>query len=110
MRQTTFCIDAGSRDTKSGSEPPEFLKPIAVRSWSGPNGSSFRHTIYSLLGCPPFATGGYVLVEHMPNGSRRVLGLGRGKSAVGTVNLAHVRESGAKLGANEVHLYDCIAD
>lgn len=110
MRQATICIDAGSPGTKPGSEPPDFLKPIAVRSWSGPSGRSFRHTIYSLIGCPPFATGGYVLVEHLPNGSRRVLGLGRGKSGVGTVNLAHVRETGAKLGANEVHLYDCIAD
>ena len=47
----------------------------------------------------------YLLVRREQNGQREVLHISRGLSAAPTLNLAQVRQRGAQLRANEVHVY-----
>jgi hypothetical protein len=61
-------------------------------------------SIYSLIECPAPSAASYVLVKRHADGSRDILGSGRAVAEAPSVNLAIIRERGAKLGANEVHL------
>ena len=63
------------------------------------------HSVYSLIECPPLPKATYVLVKRAPGGRRRVLHVGVGQSEAATLNLAGVRQRGAQLGANEVHVH-----
>lgn len=63
------------------------------------------HSVYSLIECPPLPKATYVLVRREVNGQRRVLHVGLGQNDAATLNLAGVRQRGAQLGANEVHVY-----
>ncbi len=63
------------------------------------------HNVYSLIECPPLPKATYVLVRRELSGQRRVLHVGLGQSDAATLNLAGVRQRGAQLGANEVHVY-----
>ncbi len=62
------------------------------------------HSVYSLIECPPLPKATYVLVKREQGGRRRVLHVGSGQSDAATLNLAGVRQRGAQLGANEVHV------
>ena len=63
------------------------------------------HSVYSLIECPPLPKATYVLVKREQGGRRRVLHVGLGQSEAATLNLAGVRQRGAQLGANEVHVH-----
>ena len=52
---------------------------------------------------PPAAM--YLRVRRGRDGQREVLHFGRGHSDAATLNLAQVRQRGAQLGANEVHVH-----
>jgi hypothetical protein len=62
------------------------------------------HTVYSLIECPPFPKASYILVRRDRRGRRAALHIGLGQSEAPTLNLAQVRQRGAQLGANEVHV------
>ena len=47
----------------------------------------------------------YILVRRMDDGSRTPLALGQTKDDAISLNLAHLRHQGARLGANEVHIH-----
>jgi hypothetical protein len=47
----------------------------------------------------------YILVRRHADGSRTPLLFGQTKDDAITLNLAHLRHEGAKLGANEVHIH-----
>ncbi len=79
--------------------------PLATTSWRGTTGRWFSHTVYSLIGCPAFASANFILVRREPDGRRKVLRVGRTETATASLNLAHIRRNGAVLGANEVHVY-----
>jgi len=73
--------------------------------WTGASGKRYVHTVYDLLECPALPAGNYVLVRRGPNGRRAVLAIGRVSSAAHSLNLAEIRQRGAQLGADEVHVH-----
>jgi len=79
--------------------------PARQHLWRGASGRRYVHSVYSLIDCPPLPKATHVLVHRDSGGSRRVLHVGLGRSDVPTLNLAQVRQRGAQLGANEVHVY-----
>lgn len=85
------------------------LAPLGIRSWRGASGREYQHVCFRLIGCPNFASGTYVLVRRLAEGRRSVLAVGHTESPYATVNLARIRETGARLGADEVHLLPLFA-
>ncbi|NJO24054.1 MAG: hypothetical protein HC868_15455 [Sphingomonadales bacterium] len=90
-------------------EPVYLDLPQQVRArqhlWGGASGRRYMHSVYSLLECPPLPKASYLLVRREQGGRRRVLHVGLGQSEAATLNLAGVRQRGAQLGANEVHVH-----
>ena len=79
--------------------------PARQHLWRGASGRGYMHSVYSLIECPPLPQAGYILVRRDASGRRRVLHVGQGLSEEATLNLASVRQRGAQLGANEVHVH-----
>jgi hypothetical protein len=79
--------------------------PAREQSWRGASGRHYGHSVYSLIGCPPLPAAGYILVKRDQGGKRIALRVGLGRSDAPSVNLAEVRQRGAQLGANEVHVH-----
>ena len=84
----------------------QFLAPIGRSTWRAASGRRTRHTVYSLIGCPPVASAIYLLIRRGKDGTPRVLAVRRTRSRFPSLNLARIRRAGARLGANEVHLYE----
>jgi hypothetical protein len=79
--------------------------PARQHLWRGASGLAYVHRVYSLIECPPLPKATYVLVQRAADGRRRPLHVGLGRNEASTLNLAQVRQRGAQLGANEVHVY-----
>jgi hypothetical protein len=79
--------------------------PARLHFWRGASGKRYVHTVYSLIECPPLPRALYMLVHRNENGRREALHIGSGESEAATLNLARVRQRGAQLGANEVHVH-----
>jgi hypothetical protein len=73
--------------------------------WRGASARRYVHTVYSLIECPPLPRALYLLVRRHKDGRRDVLHIGCGESDAPTLNLARIRQRGAQLGANEVHVH-----
>ena len=73
--------------------------------WRGASGRRYLHSVYTLIGCPALPRANYILVRRRDDGTRSPLALGQTKDDSITLNLAHLRHRGAKLGANEVHIH-----
>lgn len=76
-----------------------------IQFWAGASGRRYVHTVYSLLECPVHAHVAYMLVRRDADGRRIPLRIDRSRHEAGSLNLADVRQRGAQLGANEVHLH-----
>jgi len=76
-----------------------------VCSWLGASGQRYAHSIFSLIECPPLPKVAYALVRRDASGTRKVLQIASGTSDAPTLNLARIRQRGATLGANEVHVH-----
>jgi len=77
----------------------------AFHYWRGASGRRYLHSVYTLIGCPALPRGNYILVRRYDNGIRVGLAFGQTKDDADTLNLAHLRHQGAKIGANEVHIH-----
>src|ERR1700693_1468439 len=78
----------------------------AFHYWRGASGRRYLHSVYTLIGCPALPRANYILVRRHDDGQRTALLLvGQTKDDAITLNLAHLRHEGAKLGANEVHIH-----
>lgn len=64
-----------------------------------------RTKVFSLLTCPPVPPCQFDLVARASDGSGKILFSGRTNHAAPTLNLASIRRRGARLGANEVHVW-----
>lgn len=73
--------------------------------WCGASGQRYVHTIYSLLECPALPASNFILVKRDTSGRRTVLSIGRVTNDTPSLNLAEIRQRGAELGANEVHIH-----
>ncbi len=79
--------------------------PARLHFWRGASAKRYVHTVYSLIECPPLPKAMYLLVHRSKDGRREVLHVGSGESDAPTLNLARIRQRGAQLGANEVHVH-----
>jgi hypothetical protein len=100
---------APARRRKSAPEPvalgvPQDL-PGRLHFWRGASAKRYVHNVYSLIECPPLPRAMYLLVHRDKRGQRRVLHIGCSQTDAPTLNLARVRQRGAQLGANEVHMH-----
>jgi hypothetical protein len=77
----------------------------AFHYWRGASGRRYLHSVYSLIGCPALPQANYILVRRHADGTRTPLLLGQTMDEAASLNLAHLRHNGAKLGANEVHIH-----
>ncbi|HEY6670105.1 MAG TPA: hypothetical protein VI075_04120, partial [Methyloceanibacter sp.] len=77
----------------------------AFHYWRGVSGRRYLHSVYTLIGCPALPRANYILVRRYEDGSRVALSFGQTKDDAVTLNLAHLRHEGAKIGANEVHIH-----
>jgi hypothetical protein len=77
----------------------------AFHYWRGASGRRYLHSVYTLIGCPGLPRASYILVRRWDDGSRTPLAFGQTKDDAISLNLAHLRHQGAKLGANEVHIH-----
>lgn len=73
--------------------------------WTGASGRRYVHTVYELLECPPLPAANYVLVRRGAGARRKVLSIGRVANSAPSLNLAEIRQRGAELGADEVHVH-----
>ena len=79
--------------------------PARQHLWRGASGRGYMHSVYSLIECPPLPKASYILVRRDASGQRTALHVGLGQSDAATLNLAQIRQRGAQLGANEVHVH-----
>lgn len=79
--------------------------PARVHFWRGASGRRYGHAVYSLIECPPLPNSNYLLVRRTSHGRRDVLHIDRCSKNAPTLNLARLRQRGAQLGANEVHVH-----
>ena len=79
--------------------------PARLHFWRGASGRRYAHTVYSLIECPPLPQAAYLLVRRDSAGQRHVLHIGSGESSAPSLNLASLRQRGATVGANEVHVH-----
>jgi hypothetical protein len=84
---------------------PASGKTARCQFWRGASGRRYVHTVYGLIECPPVPQATYLLVRREADGSCRVLHIASGESSAPTLNLARIRQRGATLGANEVHVH-----
>lgn len=77
----------------------------AFHYWRGASGCRYLHSVFSLIGCPAMPRANYILVKRHEDGTRTPLAFGQTRDDAATLNLAHLRHEGAKLGANEVHIH-----
>ncbi len=73
--------------------------------WSGASGQRYVHTVYDLIDCPEVPAANFLLVRRDATGHRTVLAIGTARHAAASLNLAEIRQRGARLGANEVHVH-----
>ena len=73
--------------------------------WTGASGKRYVHTVYSLFDCPAVETANYVLVRREGVTKRTVLAIGRLTNESASLNLAEIRQRGATIGADEVHVH-----
>jgi len=78
---------------------------IRCHIWRGASGRRYAHTVSSLIECPPVPRAAYLLVRRDAGGNRTVLHIGHADHDAPTLNLARIRQRGATLGVNEVHVY-----
>ena len=79
--------------------------PVREHAWKGASGRIYKHTVYSLIACPPLPRSTVMLVRREASGTRKVLHIGLADDDAPSMNLARIRQRGAQLGANEVHVH-----
>ena len=101
-------LAAGSAGNDS-NEPQSAMEDLADtmvhQFWTGVSGQRYLHTIYSLIGCPEVPHVNYLIVRRDALGSRKVLAAGHTDDDAPSLNLAEIRQLGAALGGNEVHIH-----
>jgi hypothetical protein len=73
--------------------------------WTGASGKRYVHTVYDLVACPALPAANDVRVRRQPSGRRQILSIGRVSHPAPSLNLAEIRQRGAELGADEVHVH-----
>ena len=94
-----------SQDSEAPAAPDVKAEANRFHFWTGASGKRYVHTVYELLDCPALPAANYILVRREPGARRKVLSIGRVGNAAASLNLAEIRQRGAELGADEVHVH-----
>lgn len=94
-----------SRSPRLPAFRPTGRSPMPFMFWTGASGACYVHSVYRLMDCPPVDAANYVLVKRHDDGQRTVIAIGRASQSAPSLNLAEIRQRGAQLGANEVHVH-----
>lgn len=110
MSAEIICLaDVRIRRLASNTPPAPVATDLATTTrfhfWTGATGKRYVHTVYSLFDCPPLGCANYVLVRREGRTKRTVLAIGRVAGEAASLNLAEIRQRGAQLGADEVHIH-----
>ncbi len=73
--------------------------------WQGLTGTSYLHSVYQLQDCPELPKANYIMVKKLENGDVVPLCMGQTVDDATSLNLAHIRQKAARLGANEIHIH-----
>ncbi len=73
--------------------------------WDGLTGVRYLHSVYSLQDCPELPKANYIMVRKLDNGEAIPLFIGQTIADATSLNLAHIRQKAARLGANEIHIH-----
>lgn len=92
-----------TKERTSDTETSELMQRFQF--WTGASGQRYVHTIYTLLDCPALSSGNVILVKRDEAGHRSILDITVLSAYSPSLNLAEVRQRGATLGANEVHVH-----
>ena len=103
-------VRRGSPAKSAVADSTELETPTRFHFWTGATGKRYVHTVYSLFDCPPVGIANYVLVRREGRAKRTVLAIGRVSGEAGSLNLAEIRQRGAQLSADEVHIHLLAAD
>jgi hypothetical protein len=76
-----------------------------LHAWTGVSKRRHVLTVHSLLGCPEMIDVVVVLARRTTDGMRTALHVQITDSSIGSLNLAEIRQRGAQLDADEVHVY-----
>lgn len=95
----------GAANPGPAARKPEPRLVERFHFWSGASEKRYVHTVYGLIECPELSSGTYVLVRRDTAGRRSALAVGRLTHASPSLNLAEIRQRGATLGADEVHVH-----
>lgn len=88
----------------SSAPPVPDRHPTGV-FWRGHTGRVYRHEIHDFIHCPVLPRATYVLARRDRTDGLIALHVGTATSLAPTLNLAHIRRLGARLGATEVHIH-----
>ncbi|HRY05711.1 MAG TPA: hypothetical protein P5114_01185 [Hyphomicrobiaceae bacterium] len=102
-RARSRMISTNEHTRDRGAEAAELMQRFQF--WNGASGQRYVHTIYTLLDCPALSSGNFILVNRDESGHRTILEIGLLSGNAPTLNLAEIRQRGATLGANEVHVH-----
>jgi hypothetical protein len=94
-----------SQDSEAPAAPDVKAEANRFHFWTGASGKRYVHTVYELFECPALPPANYVLVRREPGARRKVLSIGRVGNSAPSLNLAEIRQRGAELGADEVHVH-----
>ncbi len=87
-------------------EPARSQKAPRACTWQGASGRVYLHRVYDFIWCPEIPNANVVFVHRACLGPRTVLHAGVVENGAPSLNLAQIRQLGAQLGANEIHVYD----
>ena len=73
--------------------------------WQGLTGERYLHSVYRLQDCPELPKANYIMVKKLENGDAIPLFIGQTLADATSLNLAHIRQKAARLGANEIHIH-----
>ncbi len=73
--------------------------------WHGASGRRYLHSVFGLVDCPEISKANYILVHCDDDGVRRALAVGQTVEDANSLNLAHLRQRAARIGANEIHIH-----
>lgn len=102
-RARSRMVSTNEHTGESGNETAELMQRFQF--WTGASGQRYVHTIYTLHDCPALSSGNFILVNRDESGHRTILQIGLLPANAPTLNLADIRQRGATLGANEVHVH-----
>jgi hypothetical protein len=98
-----------AKRSQESEAPPAPDKTVSEANrfhfWTGASGKRYVHTVYELFECPPLPAANYVLVRREPGARRKILAIGRVSNSASSLNLAEIRQRGAEVGADEVHVH-----